>query len=185
MPVTPTTTTYVFGASGAKISKLLTDPAGGTATFATGVTVPGLKSVEISGKSNSKPLRGDNKLLANLTTLESVEVKLTFAKWDQNLWSIFTGATVTTDSTTGNSTSTLSAGQTGSYFKLNAVSYAASGSGSNVVINLPKLIVTDLPPIGLKEEDFATFEVSCEAVPLESTGEWITWGYNTTAVAAS
>jgi hypothetical protein len=185
MPVTPTTTTYVFGASGAKISKLLTDPSGGSATYATGITVPGLKSVEISYKSNTKDLRGDQKLIASLSIVESAEVKLMFAKWDQNLWSIFTGATVTTDTTTGNSSSTFSAGQTGSYFKLNAVSYAASGVGSNILINLPKLIVTTPPPINLKEEDFAAFEVVAQAVPLESTGEWLTWTYNTTAVAPS
>lgn len=180
---TPNNTTYVFGAADAKIAKLLTDPAAGSATYATAIDVPGIKSIEITGSSDTKELRGDNKLIASVSTLQTVEVKITCAKWDAALWALFTGATLTNDAITGDATVSLGSGNTGSYFKLTAVSVGASGAGSNVKIVLPKLLVTDLPPLSFAEEDFATAEITATALPLESNGQWLEWGYNSTAAS--
>lgn len=170
--------TYVFGAADAKISPLTADIAPAP-TYGTAIDVPGLKSIAISGSSDTKELRGDNKLIAKISTLQSVEVTLTFAQWSGDLYALFTGATKTDDDS--DYSVTLAANDTPGYFSLEAVSVGASGSGSNVSIFLPKLIATELPPIGLAEEDFKTFEVKCEALPSIATGEWLTWGYNSTA----
>lgn len=180
---TPNNTTYVFGAADAKIAKLLTDPSGGSATYASPIDVPGIKSIEISGTSDTRELRGDHRLIASISNLQTVEVRIAFAKWDAALYALFTGATLTNDAVTGDAKVSLSAGNSGSYFKLSAVSVAADGNGSNVSIILPKLLVTDLPPLALAEEDFATAEVTATALPLESTGGWLEWGYNSTAVS--
>jgi hypothetical protein len=185
MPVTPTTTTIVYGAADAKISKLLTDPSGGSATYATSIDVPGIKSIEITAKTNSKELRGDNKLLDSIQIVDSLEVKVTFAKWDQNLYALFSGATVTTDTTTGNSTATLLGATVGSYFKLDAVSVKGEGAASNVQITLPKCIASSLPNVSLAEEDYATFEVTLTALPRNSDNQFLTFVYNTTAATLS
>lgn len=170
--------TYVFGAADAKISPLTADT-GSAPTYGSAIDVPGLKSIEISGSSDTKELRGDNRLLAKVSTLQSVEVTLTFAKWSADLYALFTGATKTADG--DDYTVTLTSTSEPGYFGLEAVSVGASGAGSNVSIFLPKMIVTELPGLGLAEEDFQTVQIKCEAMPSEATGEWITWSYNSTA----
>lgn len=173
-----TDSTYVFGAADAKISPLLTDGSPAP-TYGTAIDVPGLQSIEISGENEVKELRGDNRSLVKLSVLQSVEVTLTFAKWDADLYALFTGATKTTD---GDSyTVTLGADSQPGFFSLEAVSAGASGANSNVSIFLPKLVVTEMPGLGLAEEDFQTVEITCEALPT-ATGDWISWSYNDTAL---
>jgi hypothetical protein len=175
-----TNPTYVFGVADAKISPLVTDAVGG-ATYGTAIDVPGIKSVTIKGTSTTKELRGDNRLLAKISTLDSVQVDIEFAKWDAELYALFTGATLTTDGNNWNVD--LSANQSGVPFKLEAVSVGASGAGSNVNIILHKVIVTDLPDfLGFTEEDFKTVKVTADALPLVD-GSWIGAGYNETGLS--
>ena len=176
-----TNPTYVFGAADAKISPLVSD-SGSAPVYGAAIDVPGLKSIEIKGSSSTKELRGDNRVLEKISVLESVEVTLTFAKWDPSIYSIMTGAALTEDED-GSYRVSLGANASPSHFKVQAISVGASGAASNVDIVLPKLIVTDLPDmVGLSEEDFKTVSVTCEAIPLTSTGEWIDWGYNADAI---
>ena len=182
MPVTPTTKTVVFGAADAKIAKLLTDPAGGSATYAAAIDIPGIKSVEITGNISTKELRGDNRLLDSTSSLDSLELKITFSKWDQDLYALFSGGTVTTDTTTGDSTMTLLGGTTGSYFKLEGISVKGeAGAASNVQVTLPKCMATSLPSFALAEEDYATFEVTATVLPRSSDGQFMIVKYNATA----
>jgi len=172
--------TYVFGAADAKISPLTADVTSAP-TYGSAIDVPGLKSISISGSSDTKELRGDNKLIAKISTLQSVEVTLTFAMWDPSIYALLTGATLT-PGTGDDYNVSLTASSTPAYFGLEAVSVGASGAGSNVSIFLPKLIITDLPDmVGLSEEDFKTVEVKCEALPSIANGKWIDWNYNETA----
>lgn len=166
--------TYVYGAADAKISPLVSET-GGTPVYGVAKDVPGLQSIEVKTKSDTKELRGDNQLLAKISNIQSVEVTLKFAKWDLEIFSILTGAEYDEDRVT------LKSNSTPGYFKLEGVSAQASGSGSNADVFFPKLIVTELPDmIGLSEEDFKTVTVTCEALPL-ADGTWIEAGYNATA----
>lgn len=173
--------TYVFGAADAKISPLTSD-SGTAPVYGTAIDVPGLKSISVTGKSSIKELKGDERTIAKISKLDSVEVELEFAEWSPQLFSIFTGADLELGE--GNDYSvTLGALSKGSYFKIEAVSLGASGAGSNVSIVLPKLICTELPDmIGLSESDFKTVKISAEALPTISSSEWIQFNYNSTAV---
>ena len=181
MPVTPVKTSVVYGAADAKISKLLTDPAGGTATYGAAIDVPGIKSIEVTATTATKELRGDNKLLDSIQVTEKLEVTITFAKWDQDLYALFSGGSVVGDTTTGDSTFTLNGGQQGSYFKLEAVSVKGEGGASNIKIELPKCVATSLPAVSLAEEDYATFTVTAACLPRTSDDKHLVVTYNTTA----
>lgn len=171
--------TLVFGAQGAKIKPLLTD--GGTPTYGAEISIPGLKSVETSSKSGDKVLRGGNRLIAKISTLESVEVKIKFAKWDPQIYALVTGAAYTED-VDGSYLLSLNVNSSPKPFRLEAVSVTGSGEGSNISIIFPQLVVTNLPDmVGLSEEDFKTVEVTCEAIPM-ADGTWIDWAYNKTAL---
>ena len=174
--------TYVFGAADAKISPLTSDT-GAAPAYGSAIDVPGLKNITVKGKSSTKELKGDERTIAKISKLDSVEVTFEFAEWSPQLFALATGADLTLGEGSDWSVS-LGALSKGSYFKLEAVSLGASGAGSNVSIVLPKLICTDLPDmIGLSESDFKTVKITAEALPTLSTGEWITTSYNETAVA--
>lgn len=174
------TSTHVFGAADAKISPLTSD-SGLAPVYGTAIDVPGLKSIEIKGSSSTKELRGDNQPLESISILESIEVTLNFAKWDPSIYAIMTGSVVTEDA--GSYRVAMGATSKPQPFKVQAISAGATGSASNVDIIIYKLTATDLPDmVGLAEEDFKTVSVTCKAVPLASTGEWLEWGYNETAI---
>jgi hypothetical protein len=172
--------THVFGAADAKISPLNSDT--DTATvYGLAIDVPGIKSIEISGSSETKEFRGDNVPLVTSSVLTTVEVTLTFAKWDPNIYALLTGSDLTEDG--DDYEVALTSASRANYFRLRAVSVNAEGNGSNVYIELPKMIATELPDmVGLSEEDFKTVEVKCQALPRSSDGKWLVWGYAADAV---
>lgn len=176
------TETVVFGAADAKIYPLLTDASGG-ATYGAAIDIPGLQTIEVSGKASSKEARGDNRIIAKISALENVGVKLEFAQWDADVFATFTGATTTTDED-GSWESALTTSSAGQYFKLEAVSLSADGSGSNTNIILHKVVVIGLPTLSFSDNEFSNVTVEAEALPL-ANGDWVTTGFNTTAKVLS
>lgn len=167
--------TKVFAAKDGKIYPLTADPAGGSPTYGTGVDIPGLKTVAITGTVNTVNLRGDNKQLDSASTLGDVSVALTFAKLSQEILSAVTNAVAVSSGATPNEVSTwtlLGATQLG-YVGMTAQSVGADSIGGDVMFSVYKMVPSSFPEMGLEEEDYKTSSLEFSAVPLLSTDQWI------------
>lgn len=177
----------VYAITDCKISKLTADPEGGTATYATAVDVPGIKSMEISGEINSSELRGDNSLLDQTSTIGSVSVSVEHAKVSLDVLNILLGGTVTDTGTTPNQASTFSVNNTSipQYFKIEGKT-PSNGSdfvGGDVHFVLHKCIVSSFPDLGFAEEDYRTVSFEAIALPRLADGRQLDAVFNETAVA--
>lgn len=180
--------TKVFAAKDAKIYPLTADPAGGSPTYGTGIDVPGLKTVGISGDINSAELRGDNTLLDAQSTIGNLSVSLEFAKTSLDLLAAFFQNTVVDSGTTPNQKSIWGLIGTSSlgYVGLTAQAVGADTITGDVTFMLHKMMLSSFPELGLEEEDYKTSSVEFAAMPLLATGnKWLTVTLNETAVAAA
>lgn len=161
----------------AKIAKLLTDPAGGAATYGTSIDVPGIKSVTVSGDINTTELRGDNTLLDRNSLLTNITVAIEYAKLSLDVLPVVMGGTTVSAGVTPNQTETFTLLNTDSfsYFRLEAATPTNGGDtigGDNHII-FDKLMLSSFPDMGFAEEDYRTFSMDAGAVPLISTGRWM------------
>lgn len=179
--------TKVFAAKDAKVYPLTTDPAGGSATYGTGVDIPGLKKVEITGDINSAELRGDNALMDVQSAIGSIKVSVEFAKLSLDILAAFFGNLVTDSGTTPNQKSTWNLLGTSNlaYIGMTAQAVGADVVTGDVQFALPKLMLTSFPELGLEEEDYKTSKVEFAAVPRLADGKWLTAVLNETAAAVA
>lgn len=179
----------VFAVKDCKVAKITADPAGGTTTFATSVDVPGIKSLKIEGDVENKQLRGDNSMLDSDTVLTNVTATMTNAKLALDVIAMMLGQTVVDTGTTPNQKAELDiigGGFTGSVsfapFKVTAVSATADPVAGNVGFTLWKCVLASFPGMGLEEEDYRIGDFKLAAMPLLSTGKWVTPGIYETAM---
>lgn len=179
--------TKVYGVTDARISKLLTDPAGGSPTYGSSIDVPGIKTVQITGNIDTKELRGDNQLLDLNAVLTSVEVAVTNAKMSLDVLAAFFAAVITDSGTTPNQIASLDilGSSLPQYFRLEAKTPTggADVSTGDVHFTLWKCILSSFPDLGHDEEDYRIVGFSARATPLISNNKWITPVINETAVA--
>lgn len=186
MPISHST--KVYAVADCKVYALLTDPAGGAATYGTGVDVPGIKTMEIGGDINSVDLRGDNGPLDQASTLGSVTVKVDHAKVSLDVLAVILGSTSADTGTTPNqvATATIAGGQTLGYFKIEGKTPTGGGDTplGDVHYTLHKCILTSFPDLGFAEEDYRLVSFTAVAVPTNATGAKIlTTTLNETAAA--
>lgn len=181
----------VFAVEDCKIRKVLTDPAGGAATYGPALDVPGIKNVAISGDVNTVQLRGDNRALESDTTITGLTASYDHAKLSMDVLEVLLGgATVSTpESALGakDSRETFTLGATAVFgdYVLEARTPRYS-DGSDVHIRLGKLKLSGFPELGMTEEDYKTVEgLENSLLPLESTGNWFSIISNEKAVAIS
>ena len=169
--------TKVFGVNDAKIAKLTADPAGGSATYATSVDVPGIKSVSISGDINTVDLRGDHTLLDSDSTLQNITLTFEYAKLSLDALVVWLGGTVSDSGTTPNQIAKLAMLGTdtllGNHWKFEAKTVSADTVGGDVHLVLYKCKLTSFPELGTAEEDYQTFTVEARAVPRLADSKWI------------
>lgn len=165
----------VFAVTDAKIAALTADPDGGTAVYSTSIDVPGIKSVTISGSVESKSLRGDNTLLDRDAVISEVNVSIEYAKLSLDILTAALSGAVVDSGTTPAQTSTWSLTNASKPlpFKLSAKSASADTIGGDVMLLLPKIVVSSFPELGLAEEDYKTFTLEGAAMPLLATGKWL------------
>lgn len=176
------TRTWVFGVEDCKIAQLLTDPEGGTATYDTAIDVPGIKTVTISGTSETKQLRGDNRLLDQHSTLSDVTVTVTHAMVSPAVWEVLLGGTATSGSFD------LAGTDTPNYFKLESRTPTGGSSdpAGDVHYTIHKCIIDGLPEMGHEEEDYRIVSFTAKALPVLATGNaWISFDSNTTETLIS
>jgi hypothetical protein len=178
MPISHTT--KVFAVTDSKIAKVLTDPAGGSATYATSIDVPGIKSIKLGGDIETKSLRGDNTLLDSDSVLTNVTAEVENAKLSLDVIAAMFGQTVVDSGTTPNQIAALDI-IGGSFanpakpapFKLSGISASADVITGNVLIVLHKCVISGFPEFGLAEEDYQTVSFKVNAMPLLANGKWL------------
>ena len=178
----------MFAVEDAKVAKLLTDPAGGAATYGALIDVPGIKEVTLSGTIETKELRGDNSLLDIITKLRSLAITVSHAKMSLDLLPIFLGGTTADSGVTPSQKVTydLAGTDAPNYFKFEAASPANGVDfvGGDGHMLLHKCMVSGIPDIGFAEEDYRNVGFSAASTPLLATGKkWLTVVFNETAAA--
>jgi hypothetical protein len=185
MPISRVTKLYAV--EDAKIAPLLADPEGGTPSYGAGIDVPGIKSMEISGDVEVKELRGDNRLLDSDSSLSNVTVAFPHAKLSLDVLAALLGGDVTDSGTTPAQATEWELLDNAKPLPFKLIGKTPSGGsdqiGGDVHFTLWKCILSSFPGVGLAEEDYRTIENEARAVPLISTGKWISVRINETAVA--
>ena len=176
----------LFGTKDAKVAKMSADPAGGTATYATALDVPGMKTVRIEGDVETKRLRGDHQLLDQESILQNIKVTFGYAKLSLDVQAAMVGGTVADSGTTPNQIAEwelLGTDPALNYFKFESQVFGVDSVGGTGNLTLWKCKLTAFPPLGSAEEDYNTFEVSAEATPRLADSKWIRVQLLETAVA--
>lgn len=173
MPVTHIT--KVFAAKDAKLYPLTADPSGGSPTYGTGVDVPGLKTVAITGDVNSVELRGDNAKIDSASSMGSISVSMEFAKLSLDVLSAVFSALAVDSGTTPNqiATWTLLGTSSFNYVGMTCQAVGADPIGGDVMFSVYKMVPSSFPEMGLAEEDYQTSTLEFEAMPLLSNGKWV------------
>lgn len=175
----------VFAAKDAKLWPLTADPAGGSPTYGTGIDVPGLKTVTITGEVNTVSLRGDNSLLDSASSMGGIEVEMEFAKMSLDILAAVFAATTVDSGTTPNQKAVWTMlGTTGfNYVGLTCQAVGADVITGDVQFAIYKMIPSSFPEMGLEEEDYKTSSITFSAVPLLSNFKWVGTTLNETAAA--
>lgn len=178
--------TKVFSIADAKIGKLLTDPAGGSPTYAAIVDVPGIREIGITVGYTTAELLGDNAILDTNTSLESVEISAEHAKLSLDVLPVLLGGTTTDTGTTPNQIATYGflGASTPSYWKLEGVTPAGGADipAGDLHVLLHKLIVTSYE-FGFGNRDYQVLSFEARANPLVSTDKLMDVKINETAAA--
>jgi hypothetical protein len=180
----------IFAVSDCKIAKLTADPAGGSATYATAIDVPGIKEMTLSGSVESKELRGDNVQLDVTTVPGGLTVAVSHAKLSLDVLAVLLGGTVTDSGTTPAMKAAYveALGNTMNYFRVEGLtpSNGADSIGGDLHFTLHKCILSSYPDLGFAEEDYRIVSFEASAVYLNATGnKRMTIDINETAVAAA
>lgn len=172
-----------FGVNDCKLRKVLTDPSVGSATYATRIDVPGIKSVAISGDVNSNELRGDGQRLDRQSVLGGLTLSFEFAKSALDVFALVAGGTVVDAGVTPNLTASwkLKGTDQMSTFEFEAQTTGTGGGDGHIILH--KVVLTSFPELGMSEEDYQTYTVEAAAMVLASTGDLLTYVRNETAVA--
>lgn len=177
----------IFAIEDAKIGKLLTDPVGGPATYATLIDVPGIKEITFSPEINNVELRGDNKRLESDSILVGGTISVSHAKMSLDALAVMMGGTVTDSGTTPNQKATFTRLSTDafSYFKIEGKTPTGgidqpAGDGH---LLFHKCKVTDGEFTGFAEEDYRTVSFDAMCVWLIATDKLFDIILNETAVA--
>lgn len=178
--------TKVFAIKEARISAMLTDPAGAPpSTYAASVPLPGSKKLTITGAINMKYLRGDNVLLDADAVWDSLTATVDYAKLSLDALGAMFSTQIVQSGVTPNQLATFAMKNTDTlrYFKLEARSFSADLPQGDVLFSLWKCKLSVVPTMGLAEEDYALSNAQLTLVPRLSDNLWLTPVIRETAAA--
>jgi hypothetical protein len=171
----------------AKIHQLLTDPAGGTATYGSAIDIPDMTGVTLSGDTDIKERRGDGVVRDSRQILTGVTLAFTNTALPLDALAVIQGGTVV-DSGSGTSevaTYTLSKGNTPKYLKFEAqCTDAGTGLGDFHLVAY-KCKLTNFVEIGLTDDDFQTYSWELGVVARDSDDKYYDLVLNETVAAIS
>jgi hypothetical protein len=184
------TTTRLYGVNDGKVYKLTSDVSGSAPVYATGVDVPGIKSVDTKLEMETKTLRGDNTLLAADSVFKGITGSVKYARHSFDVWGALTTAAAAPTGTTPNmkQTFTLTQSDLPAFAKFEGQSKQTDYIGGDVHVLLWKLMPGTMP-LGFNEEDYMEQSFDFTSVPLLGTPaggsaqSWLTIVGNETVVA--
>lgn len=180
--------TKLFAVKDAKVSKLTSDPDGGSTVYATAVDVPGIRSCSISGDMETKELRGDQVVLDSDTVLNNITVDFEYAKLSLDCLKVWIGGNVADGGSGSVETVTYSLLGTDTLFptwKFEAQVVSTDNPGGDFHMVLYRCKLADFPEVGTNLDDYETFTVSGSASPRLSDDKWIDLVINETETAIS
>lgn len=170
----------------AKITPMLTDPRGGSATYDDAIDVPGIRTVGVTSTVNTQSLRGDNQLLDSETQLVALGLTFEHGILSLDALAAMTGEAVVQSGTTPNQKASLPiyGDLRLPYWRFEAqsdgVDFVLSGGDGHLVFY--KCIISGFPNIGFANEDYASFTGGANCMPRLSDKLWIAPEFNETAV---
>lgn len=179
--------TKLYGFQDCKLYPVTADTAGGSITYGSGVDIPGVKTLELTGSVNSKSLRGDNQLLDQFSTLGDLSGKITHAKLSQDILAAVLGGSVVDagSGTTETATWALTGASAPKYFKIEGrtPTDGVDTIGGDAHLIFAKCILTNFPAFGFAEEDYQNFTLEFGTIPALATGNaWMSVVLNETQV---
>lgn len=169
--------TETYGLRDAKIRVLLTDNTGASApTYGSPVDVPGVSSIKLSDEIINNMLRGDDKLLAVRSRLDSFEFTLGYVQHSLDVLEAALGGTTTDPDASTAKYERLGADEIPLVRVDALISDAALGIESVRVV-LWKCRLTADKILNASTDEFGEFEIEGSAFPLESTDKMITIQY--------
>lgn len=174
-----------FGVADAKISRLLTDPIGGTATYGPAIDVPGIQSVSFNPDFMEKELRGDNKIIDQYAKVESVSGSIKHAKISMPVLAILMGGDTVDSGVSPNEkkTYTLKGSDKPSYWMLQAqIDYRGGEAvGGDYHVTFFKAKVSKFSQ-EYQSEDYAVVSFDFKAIPRDSDDSVFSAEENETAI---
>jgi hypothetical protein len=149
--------TKIFGIAELRIAKLLTDPAGAPpATYGASVPLVGSMKLTPAATINTKPLRGDSRLLDADSVYGEMTATLDWAKASLDALAVMFSTVVVDSGSTPNQLATWSHASTDTlnYFKLEGRALSADPIAGDILVSFWKCKLSAFAPPGLAEEDY-------------------------------
>jgi hypothetical protein len=179
-PIAASNISKWYAISDAKIFPMLTDPPDAVPTYGPALDVPGIKSLIISGSTDTKELRGDNMLLDTSTVITSMDGTFEYAKLDLDVQTVLVGGIVQeqTDPPASAWDWGTSDYATAGYWMIIGRTPTADTPTGDCWLMVYKCKVASFPELGFAEEDYKTFSVDFSALELQGVKKTLGIRYN-------
>lgn len=175
-----------FNVDDLKISKLLTDPEGGSATYDAPIDCPGIQSISFEPDFLEKELMGDAQVLDTYSKMRFITGQVKHGRISLPLLAVLTGGALSNSGSTPNTQKKLTLNQANipGFFKMEAVVEYLGGDDNDgdyhTVFLKTKMTKFSIEHQG---EDYAIVSFDFKAIPQRATGDVVELIENETAVA--
>lgn len=175
---------HTFGLADLKARKVLTDPAGGPATYGPYVDLPGqaLMTPAITAGTPIELRDGCGTLLTSKSGPKTGTVNVTFRGFNFDAMVLLSGAVYVADETTPGEEvyrATIMADSDPGYIELSGISCDADGNATGFVNVAHKVQLTNIPVAPNPDNAYSEYAATGNMVPL-ATGEWFTSAFYAT-----
>jgi hypothetical protein len=175
-----------FNVDDLKISKLLSDPDGGTTTYNAPLDVPGIQSINFEPDFLEKELMGDAQVLDTYTKLRYITGQVKHGRISLEVLALLTGGTLSSSGSSPNTQKKLVLNQANlpGYFKMEGVVEYLGGDDNDGDYHTV-FLKTKISKFSIEHqgEDYATVSFDWKAIPRRSDGNLLELVENETAVA--
>lgn len=164
-------TTITFDVYDAKLYPLLTDTAGGTTTYSTGIDVPGITQVSVDPEFISAELKGDARTLDRRGRTNAVNFSVGYSLLSFEVLSALFGSPITAETTSAPRSWTMKGRNNVPYFKLAfAINDVSIGVGEIHVWGL-KCQMTGGNLFDQQTENYGGRSFQCQSIPTLAADE--------------
>jgi len=177
--------TALLSVHDAKVRKLLTDPAGGTATYGPWVDIPDMTSVGLEGDTDVKTRRGDGTIRDRRQVLTGMTITAENTILPADVLSLLEGGTLVDAGVTPNQSWTYTyAGSTKpNYVEFRAKCDDTDYPSGDFHLVVHKCQLNSKVPLGFTDEDFQTYTYELGSVARNADDKYYTLIANETKLA--